>query len=122
MLTEISEIEDEWFYDHLLEFGQKSIESSDYSGAPSWDVIGCQSQVTIKRITDHGEHYKFFIDSDSFIVKGLGAIVAQAYAGCTEEEILEIKFEHFKPLAAKLTHQRKRGLQSIINKIHEIME
>ncbi len=119
-LTEILDLDSEIFYDHLLQEGKNSWFLLPEEKTRENRITGCQSQVWLKVDTSHKDIFVFTLDSDSMMVKGVGTFVASAFSHCTKEQINKIKFEDFKPLAAKLTYQRQRGLQSMINKIHEV--
>ena len=114
---DLLDLDGEEFYDYLLGLGRDSFSTIGGKGEL---VTGCQSQVWVNH-AQHTKYHTFHIDSDSIMVKGIGAIVSTAFNDATTEQAKEIKFEQFKPLAKKLTYQRQRGLQSMINKIHEIV-
>lgn len=86
---------------------------------PNNYVNGCQSQVWItgKCVSDC---WTFKFDSDALMVKGIGKIVTDTFNQLSTNEVRSITFHNFKPLAATLSTQRQRGLQAIINKIHQI--
>ena len=82
-------------------------------------VNGCQSQVWITGKCVNNS-WRFTFDSDAIMVKGIGKIVLETFDNMSTEEIRSVTFHNFKPLAAVLSTQRQRGLQAIINKIHQI--
>lgn len=108
------------FYDYILQLGREAPSLENWERTRQSKVVGCQSQVWIKSIPTEGR-CRFKIDSDSLMVKGVAFIVSEAFKDTYVDEVQEIKFEDFKPLAAKLTYQRQRGLQSMINKIHSMV-
>jgi len=105
-------------YQYLLDLS-KEIETDIGIRSSANYVNGCQSQVWItgKCINDS---WTFKFNSDALMVKGLGKIILDTYNDLSSEEIQTITFHNFKPLAATLSTQRQRGLQAIINKIHQI--
>lgn len=105
-------------YQCLLDLS-KDIETDINIRIPNNYVNGCQSQVWITgHCTDSKWHFKF--DSDALMVKGIGKIILDTFNGLASSEIQNITFHNFKPLAATLSTQRQRGMQAIINKIHQI--
>ena len=82
-------------------------------------VKGCQSDVWIT-VTRQNDTFNFIIDSDINFVRGIGKILTEVYSGYTAEEISKIKFAHFKNIAQYLTLPRKKGMQIMINKIHNL--
>lgn len=105
-------------YQCLLDYGKNITTDIDIRTQSNF-VNGCQSQVWITG-TCKDNIWKFKFDSDAIMVKGLGKIVLDTYNSMTANEIQAITFHQFKPLAATLSTQRQRGLQAIINKIHNI--
>lgn len=120
IIEEIDSLSGEILYDYLLQMGEASMPLTPDERTRERQIIGCQSQVWLKS-RPHDTKFFFDIDSDSMLVKGVANIVALTFNGCTKEEANEIKFEDFKPIAAKLSYQRQRGLQSIINKVHGVV-
>lgn len=115
----VSELEDSGLlYQSLLDFG-KNITTNTAIRVKENYVNGCQSQVWITG-TCKKDIWIFNFDSDALIVKGVGQIVLDTFNNLTTNEIQLLTFHQFKPIAATLTTQRQRGLQSIINKIHNI--
>lgn len=105
-------------YQCLLDLS-KEIQTDIDIRLPANYVNGCQSQVWITgKCSENSWSFKF--DSDALMVKGIGKIMLDTFNGLTSAEIQNITFHNFKPLAATLSTQRQRGMQAIINKIHQI--
>lgn len=108
-------------YDMVLDHGSQLAASPEYTVDRTRDnfVYGCQSQVWVQ-----GENkptgWEFRVDSDSYLVKGIGAIVAECMSGLTTEELADVGFYDFKDLVVFFSQQRKQGLQAIINKCKQI--
>ncbi len=114
----IDQLESEEVYDYVLELGQETMtEFSDR--LDEHYVHGCQSPVWVNGI-DEPTGWEFTIDSDSFMVRGVGHIICECFSGMTTDEIAEVTFYDFKELSGYFSTQRKQGMQSIINKIKSI--
>lgn len=102
----------------LLNLGRRS---------PSFDGIrtsqnfvnGCQSQTWITSHY-HGGIWSFSFASDSFFIQALGRIVTDTYSGLNGDQIQQITYQDFKPLAVHLSIQQQRGLQAFINRVHTL--
>ena len=114
----IDQLDAEEVYDYVLELGQETMtEFSDRSDNSF--VHGCQSPVWVIG-KDEPTGWEFTIDSDSFMVRGVGHIICDCMSGMTTDEIAEVTFFDFKELSGYFSTQRKQGMQSIINKIKSI--
>jgi cysteine desulfuration protein SufE len=63
---------------------------------------------------------EFKADSDSFLVKGLLAIIISIFSGKTPSDILKINYDsELKKLNLKenISQQRSNGLTAVINKV-----
>ena len=117
-LESLATLENEYIFDYLLDEGRTVSEMPDDFKTYHNEIQGCQSRVWI--IAEQtGNVWNFAIDSDAFIVKGLGKLVTTAFNGSSSSECLDIKFADFGLISRFLTGQRQRGLQAIINNIHK---
>ena len=117
-LESLTSLENEYIFDYLLDEGKSVPDMPDEFKSYHNEIQGGQSRVWL--IAEQtGDLYNFAIDSDAFIVKGIGKLVTTAFNGSTKEECLDIKFADFGLISRFLTGQRQRGLQSIINAIHK---
>jgi cysteine desulfuration protein SufE len=117
-LDSLASLENEYLFDYLLDEGKMVPDMPDEFKSYHNEIQGCQSRVWL--IAEQtGTVWNFAIDSDAFIVKGIGKLVTTAFNGSTSEECLDIKFADFGLISRFLTGQRQRGLQSIINAIHK---
>lgn len=111
-----AQVFDEW----LLEQG-KSIEPSRSIELrkPENFIRGCEVATWIAGYnTDDG--WQFHYDSDSMINRSLAEIVVSVCNGCTSERIKDIKFTDFTGITTYLPHNRKKGIQLMLNRIHNI--
>lgn len=83
-------------------------------------IRGCQTAVWLSG-NEHNDTWTFSTDSDIYYVKGIAHIVSQTYNGLGTEEISNITYQDFKPVSQALPTLRQRGLQSMINRIHNIV-
>lgn len=113
----IEQLESEEVYDYVLELGQQSHVFTDRLERNF--VHGCQSPVWVTG-TDEPTGWEFSIDSDSFMVRGVGQIICDCLSGLTSDEIAQVTYYDFKQLAVYFSTQRKQGMQAIINRIKSI--
>jgi len=114
----IEQLDSEDVYNYILELGQFGMaESIDRS--PAYFVHGCQSPIWING-SDEPTGWEFVMDSDSFMVRGVGVIICNCLSGLTSDEIAEVTFYDFKELSVFFSTQRRQGMQAIINKIKSI--
>ena len=122
-LQALTDIDQEYLFEYLLDEGRLVDNFPDALRTPENEIYGCQSRVWLlgEQTTGDGR-WNFAIDSDAYIVKGIGKLLCTTYNGCTSEEALDIKFIDFKPITSLLTSQRQKGLQSVINNIHALVK
>jgi cysteine desulfuration protein SufE len=113
----IEQLESEEVYDYVLELGQQNHVFTDRLEQNF--VHGCQSPVWVTG-TDEPTGWEFSIDSDSFMVRGVGQIICDCLSGLTSDEIAQVTYYDFKQLAVYFSTQRKQGMQAIINRIKSI--
>jgi cysteine desulfuration protein SufE len=82
-------------------------------------VRGCQSFVWVDGVVIDN-CCEFRLDSDSRIAKGICKILMDCFNGLNPQQVLAINFQQFSNVAKTLSVQRQRGLQALINKIHNI--
>lgn len=82
-------------------------------------LYGCQSDLWI---TGHCEknQWRFQIDSNSQLVKGMGKIITDCFDLLSHEEISTVNFFTFRRIFAKFPHQKQKSTQLLINKIHNL--
>ena len=113
----IEQLESEEVYDYVLELGQQNHVFTDRLEQNF--VHGCQSPVWVTG-TDEPTGWEFSIDSDSFMVRGVGQMICDCLSGLTSDEIAQVTYYDFKQLAVYFSTQRKQGMQAIINRIKSI--
>ena len=110
-------------YKYIIDLG-KSLDpllENDYNTQNKVD--GCASQVWLIIKEDEIKEKKiieFKADSDSFLVKGLLAIIISIFSGKTASDILKINYDsELKKLNLKenISQQRSNGLTAVINKV-----
>lgn len=85
-------------------------------------VPGCQSRVWIEPVFENNQ-FKFLVDSDALIVRGLLALVMAAYHQKTAQQILEFDIENYfaqLDLIKHISPTRGNGLQAMVQKIKTI--
>lgn len=104
-------------YDTILEVGADL--NVDVERTPQSVVVGCQSQVWVTGI-EKPTGWEFILDSDSYMVRGLGIIICSCLSGLTAQELDQVGFYDFREIAKHFSQQRKQGMQAIINKCKHI--
>ena len=110
-------------YKYIIDLG-KSLDpllENDYNTQNKVD--GCASQVWLiikENEIKEKKIIEFKADSDSFLVKGLLAIIISIFSGKTASDILKINYDsELKKLNLKenISQQRSNGLTAVINKV-----
>jgi cysteine desulfuration protein SufE len=109
---------------YVIELGKALPDLPDAEKTADNKVQGCASQVWLSVSAGDGSDpvMTFRGDSDAFIVRGLVAIVLEAYSGKKASEVVAFDaLDLFKQigLLEHLTAQRANGLRSMIQRIRE---
>lgn len=109
---------------YVIELGKALPDLPDAEKTSENKVQGCASQVWLSVSAGEGRDpvMTFAGDSDAFIVRGLVAIVLQAYSGKKASEVVAFDaLDLFRQLGLleHLTAQRANGLRSMIQRIRE---
>ena len=111
------DLDNDLIFDAMLDVGSQVQSVVERNSANT--VVGCQSQVWIEGV-EEPTGWEFYLDSDSFMVKGLGSIICKCMSGMTTEELEQVTFYDFREIAKHFSQQRKQGMQAIINKCKHI--
>jgi cysteine desulfuration protein SufE len=124
-IIEDFEFFDDWEdrYKYIMDLG-KSLDplSSDDYGKKN-KVDGCASQVWLiikEKEVNKETILELKADSDSFLVKGLLAIIISIFSGKTPSNILKINYNNELEklnLKENISQQRSNGLTAVINKV-----
>lgn len=82
---------------------------------------GCQNPVWIAGSQTQGT-WQFQIDSHSRVTLGVGKMLKDVYNNKTATKIKQITYHDFKPVAQTFSVPKQRGLQMMINRIHNIVD
>lgn len=109
-------------YRILIDLGRKLPPLADSERTEENRVQGCTSMVWLVEEVEHGDPVRlhFRADSDSFIVKGLLAVILSVYSGHTPREILTADItEIFTRLGLEqnLSPNRRSGFFSTVERI-----
>lgn len=123
-IIETVDLFDDWEdrYAWLIELGRKLAPLDDPERSEGNRVRGCVSKVWLVHDVD-GDRHRFRADSDSFIVKGLAALLVGLYSGRTAEEMASIDVEALFDrigLATHLTPNRRSGFFSMVGRIRAV--
>ncbi len=128
-LTDTFEFITDWEerYRIIIDLGKKLPPYPEEARDEEHKVKGCMSQVWMEYSTDGGAppRYNFVADSDSFIVKGLIAILLMAYSGKTAGEIGQVDIDGvFKTLGLEqnISPNRRNGFFSMVKRIQALSQ
>jgi cysteine desulfuration protein SufE len=124
-IIEDFEFFDDWEdrYKYIMDLGKSLDPLSDDDYGKTNKVDGCASQVWLiinEEEVNEETILKFKADSDSFLVKGLLAIIISIFSGKTPSNILKINYnDELDKLNLKenISQQRSNGLTAVINKV-----
>jgi cysteine desulfuration protein SufE len=109
-------------YRLIIDLGRKLPPLADEEKTEQHRVQGCTSQVWLIEEVQPGDppRLRFRADSDSFIVKGLLAVILMVYSGRTPCEIIDTDIEHvFTQLGLQqnLSPNRRSGFFATVQRI-----
>lgn len=124
-IIEDFEFFDDWEdrYKYIMDLGKSLDPLSDDDYGKTNKVDGCASQVWLiinEEEVNEETILKLKADSDSFLVKGLLAIIISIFSGKTPSNILEINYNNELEklnLKENISQQRSNGLTAVINKV-----
>ncbi|MBT4696369.1 MAG: SufE family protein [Alphaproteobacteria bacterium] len=124
-IIEDFEFFDDWEdrYKYIMDLGKSLDPLSDDDYGKTNKVDGCASQVWLiinEEEVNEKTILKLKADSDSFLVKGLLAIIISIFSGKTPSNILEINYNNELEklnLKENISQQRSNGLTAVINKV-----
>ncbi len=124
-IIEDFEFFDDWEdrYKYIMDLGKSLDPLSDDDYGKTNKVDGCASQVWLiinEEEVNEETILKVKADSDSFLVKGLLAIIISIFSGKTPSNILKINYnDELDKLNLKenISQQRSTGLTAVINKV-----
>ena len=124
-IIEDFEFFDDWEdrYKYIMDLGKSLDPLSDDDYGKTNKVDGCASQVWLiinEEEVNEKTILKLKADSDSFLVKGLLAIIISIFSGKTPSNILEINYNNELEklnLKENISQQRSNGLTAVINRV-----
>jgi len=124
-IIEDFEFFDDWEdrYKYIMDLGKSLDPLSDDDYGKTNKVDGCASQVWLiinEEEVNEKTILKLKADSDSFLVKGLLAIIISIFSGKTPSNILKINYnDELDKLNLKenISQQRSNGLTAVINRV-----
>jgi len=124
-IIEDFEFFDDWEdrYKYIMDLGKSLDPLSDDDYGKTNKVDGCASQVWLiinEEEVNEKTILKLKADSDSFLVKGLLAIIISIFSGKTPSNILKINYNSELDklnLKENISQQRSNGLTAVINKV-----
>ena len=124
-IIEDFEFFDDWEdrYKYIMDLGKSLDPLSDDDYGKTNKVDGCASQVWLiinEEEVNEKTILKLKADSDSFLVKGLLAIIISIFSGKTPSNIIKINYNNELEklnLKENISQQRSNGLTAVINKV-----
>lgn len=106
-------------YKRLIDWGKKLAPLAPEFHDEKYKVRGCQSQVWLHADLNSEGLIEFQADSDAMIVKGLAALLVEAYSKATPREVLTASPEFLKQLGfeSHLSPSRANGLYAMLRQM-----
>lgn len=103
---------------YLVNLGREAEVYPEAFRSDDFKVKGCISQLWLHPRLEEGKVF-FSVDSDASIPKGIAALLAKVYSGCTPEEILGIDPVFLEEIGVEqaLSMNRRNGLSNLIKQI-----
>lgn len=109
-------------YGHLFKLGNDLPDMDSSLKNDDTLVDGCQSKLWFQ-LSQVGGKLRLYIDSDSMVIKGIGALLVRLVEGRNLEEIKNINLEFLDTLNIwKLASDRNNGLLAMIDHLHKQAE
>lgn len=86
---------------------------------PANYIRGCEFATWVAGYNTQ-DGWVFEYDSDSKITRALAEMVVSVCNGKSNDEIRNLKFSDFVGITTYLPHNRKKGVQLLLNRIHNI--
>jgi len=109
-------------YSHLFKLGNDLPEMNPSLKNEDTLVKGCQSKLWFQLSQDDGKLH-LHVDSDSMVIKGIGALFVRLVEGRQAEEIGNLSLDFIDRLNVwKLASDRNNGLLAMIDYLHKQAE
>ncbi len=109
-------------YGHLFKLGNDLPDMDSSLKNDDTLVDGCQSKLWFQ-LSQVGGKLRLYIDSDSMVIKGIGALLVRLVEGRSLEEIKNINLGFLDTLNIwKLASDRNNGLLAMIDHLHKQAE
>lgn len=105
-------------YRDIIKLGKSLDVLNESDKQEKYRIKGCQSQVWLKARLENGRVF-FSADSDAVLVKGIVALLIEAYSDSTPDEILSHKADFLNEIGISehLSMNRTNGLASMVKQI-----
>jgi len=109
-------------YGHLFKLGNDLPEMDPLLKNEDTLVNGCQSKLWFQLSQDDGKLH-LYVDSDSMVIKGIGALLVRLVEGRRIEEISNLSLDFIDRLNIwKLASERNNGLLAMLDHLHKQTE
>ncbi len=107
-------------YHYIVDLGKELPELDQSFKVDEYKVSGCVSQVWVRAVFESGK-VVYSADSDSLFVKGLVALLLDAYSGFSPKEILSVGSDFIREIgiSENLSPNRANGLGSMVKRIED---
>jgi cysteine desulfuration protein SufE len=115
-LTKIEDQNDKFRY--LVQLGREAEAYPEEFRNEDFKIKGCLSQLWLHPRLEDGK-VQFDIDSDASIPKGIAALLAKVYGGCTPSEVVDLDPSFLNDVGVEqaLSMNRRNGLSNLIRQI-----
>jgi cysteine desulfuration protein SufE len=105
-------------YRYLVNLGREVDDYPEAFRSDDFKIKGCISQLWLHPKLEGGKVF-FSVDSDASIPKGIAALLARVYSGCTPDEVLGIDPAFLIEIGVEqaLSMNRRNGLSNLIKQI-----
>ena len=104
--------------DYLIELARSEQVHADIK-TPDKFVRGCKNYIWVSTDPQSDNTFKFRFASSSYISLGMCLILGSHLNGLTATQISQVKFSDLKKFTVYLPLERQRGVQAVLNKIHQ---
>jgi len=109
-------------YSYLFRIGSELPEMDPSLKTENTLVKGCQSSLWFSLSKDE-DRLNLLVDSDSMVIKGIGALLVRLVEGRRPEEIRKLNINFIDQLNIwKLASNRNNGLLAMIDHLHKLAE
>lgn len=104
--------------DYLIELARSEVVHTDIKTSDKF-VRGCKNYIWVSTDPQPDNTFKFRFASSSYISLGMCLILGSHLNGMNATQIKQVKFSDLRKFTVYLPVERQRGVQAVLNKIHQ---